>query len=178
MVKQKRHLEYLQPPTELLQVAATFVIRTPTAILPLALLPSSAPTFSSAPPQSYKPHDSYNDNDNDPMLGPSSTAATPPAGAIPSRVPVTSDDEDSLEHRDYEAYFRDQVDKLSALPLSQRFQVLFRSYSSEADTKLDGTQYTFDILGYLAFHYMIRSSFAITNPSSCGPQGLGGQHQE
>lgn len=32
----------IQPPSELLQVAATFVIRTPTAILPSALLPSSS----------------------------------------------------------------------------------------------------------------------------------------
>ena len=41
-VKKDAQLVYLQPPAELLQAAATFLIQTPTAILPLALLLSSS----------------------------------------------------------------------------------------------------------------------------------------
>ena len=42
-VKLRQDFDYLRPPADLLQVAATFLIRTPTAILPSALLPSFAP---------------------------------------------------------------------------------------------------------------------------------------
>ena len=46
-VKENPQLSYLQPPLELLQAATTFIIQTPTAILPSALLP--------AQPQSHGP---------------------------------------------------------------------------------------------------------------------------
>jgi hypothetical protein len=53
--KQRRELEYLQPPAEVLQVAATILIRTPTAILPSALLPPSASPSSAPPPPCSAP---------------------------------------------------------------------------------------------------------------------------
>ncbi|KAF8817374.1 hypothetical protein BYT27DRAFT_7247266 [Phlegmacium glaucopus] len=40
-VRERPQLAYLQPPAELLQAAATIIIRAPTAILPSALLPSA-----------------------------------------------------------------------------------------------------------------------------------------
>jgi hypothetical protein len=48
-VKENPQCSYLQPPPELLQAATTFLIQTPTAILPSALLPAYPQ------PQSYGP---------------------------------------------------------------------------------------------------------------------------
>jgi hypothetical protein len=273
-VKERPELEYLRPPTDLLQVAATIVIRTPTAILPSALLPSSAPSSSPAhlPPQSYNTHspqpisyntlspqpifdeqaiqkayiatkpwleffkareelnkkklaketaaqretrlnrerkppikkvdvfvwdwsnedpqqlvrakvarregediltaypesqllyDSFsnvwdtceyfgepdNNSDDEFMFGP------PPAGASLSHVldpSVVADDKGTSERLEHEAFFEDRVNQLRALPSSERFKKLFLSYSLNTYSKLDLTQDTFDILGYLAFHY-------------------------
>jgi hypothetical protein len=290
-VKQRRQLEYLQPPAELLQVAATFIIRTPTAILPSALLPSSAHLYSPAHSQSYESHspqpvfdeqqsyqgmhdntsdntsgtdllaiqkaciatkpwlkffqarerlnqkklanetsaqretrlnrekkpplkkvdvfvwdwsnedpqqlvrtkvtrregeeilsyykesqlvyDSYSnvwdaceyfgqpddddsDSDDDPDFNDDLTSGPPSAGDTSANVPgpsVVVDDKGSSERQEHEAFFRDRFQQLHALPPSQRFKKLFLSYSPDNHSKPDLIQDTFDILGYLAFHY-------------------------
>ena len=91
------------------------------------------------------------DSDDDEFrMGPAS------AGATVSQIPVpaaVADDNGTSERLEHEAFFRDRIHQLHALPPSERFKKLFLSYSLDTHSKLDLTQDTFDILGYLAFHY-------------------------
>ena len=262
-VKERRELEYLQPPPELLQAAATIVIRTPTAILPSALLPSVALPSSPTYLQSYEPFSPQPDlveqqgmpsmSGSDFLANRNAYIATKPwrdffqareelnkkklvnetpaqretrlnrerkppikkvhvyhwdwsdedplqlvrtkvtrregedilSSYLDSQLvydahtnvwdaceyfglpdddsddesvfgPVPSDADDdkgTSERLDHEAFFRDRIYQLHALPHSERFKKLFLSYSLDTYSKLDLTQESFDILGYLAFHY-------------------------
>ena len=75
------------------------------------------------------------------------------AGISDTPVPsVVVDDKGTSEQAEHEAFHQAQISQLNALPPSEWFKKL-SSYSSDAHSKLDLTQDTFDILSYLAFHY-------------------------
>jgi hypothetical protein len=77
------------------------------------------------------------------------------SSALP-HAPITSvvaNNDGNSEQLEHEAFYRDQISKLHALPPSERFKKLFLSYSSDTLPKPDLTQDAFDILGYLTFHY-------------------------
>ena len=91
------------------------------------------------------------DDDSESVFGgvaPPSAEAALPLTPIP---PVVADDKGTSEQVEHEAFCRDRISLLDAMPPSERFKRLFLSFSS--DSKLDLTQDNFDILGYLAFHY-------------------------
>jgi hypothetical protein len=70
---------------------------------------------------------------------------------VPSDTPA--DNNGTSKQAEHEAFLRDRVCQLNAVPPSERFKKLVLSYSLDTCSKLDLTQDTFDILGYLAFHY-------------------------
>ncbi|KAF8806937.1 hypothetical protein BYT27DRAFT_7256943 [Phlegmacium glaucopus] len=67
--------------------------------------------------------------------------------------PAIADDQGTLEQAAHEAFCQDRVCQLYAMQPSEWFKKLFISYSSDTLSKLDLTQDSFNILGYLAFHY-------------------------
>ena len=78
--------------------------------------------------------------------------APPSAEAALTQIPsVVANDKGASERVEHEAFFKDCISLLNAMPPSEWFKRLFLSFSS--DSKLDLTQDNFDILGYLAFHY-------------------------
>ena len=92
------------------------------------------------------------DSDDESVVG----CEIPPAGTALTHVPIpspTADDSGSLELAEHEAFHQARIRHLYAAPPSERFKKLFLSYSLDTRSKLDLTQDTFDILGYLAFHY-------------------------
>jgi hypothetical protein len=91
------------------------------------------------------------DDPDDMSIGSPSSASTLSRVPVPSAV--VADDEGTSERLEHEAFFRDRIYRLHALPPSERVKKLFLSYSLDTHSKLDLTQDTFDILGYLAFHY-------------------------
>jgi hypothetical protein len=95
----------------------------------------------------------HDDDDDDESMF-SDGVAPPSAGATLSLTPISSvvaDDKGTSERVEHEAFCCDRISLLYAMPPSERFKKLFLSYTS--DSKLDLTQDSFDILGYLAFHY-------------------------
>jgi len=107
-----------------------------------------------------EPADDDDSDDDVPMLDPPSTSATrsagviPSADATPSHVPcpsvVVDDDKGTSERIEHEAFFRDRLRQLGASRPSEQFKKLFLSYSSDSH---DLAQDSFDILGYLTYHY-------------------------
>ena len=92
------------------------------------------------------------DSDDESVVGceisPADTALT--HAPIPSPT-AAADDLGSLELAEHEAFYQARIHQLNAAPPSERFKKLFLSYSLDTRSKLDLTQDTFDILGYLAF---------------------------
>jgi len=82
-VKENPQLAYLQPPPELLQAAATFLIQTPTAILPSALLPADPrpPTYPELLPYQPPPPDPVLDNEQPYQENQDSSASSNMSGA-------------------------------------------------------------------------------------------------
>ena len=107
-----------------------------------------------------EPADDDDLDDDVPMFDPPSTSAAPSAGvtpstdATPSHVPcpsvVVDDDKGASERIEHEAFFQERFRQLGASRPSEQFQQLFLSYPSDSH---DLAQDSFDILGYLAFHY-------------------------
>ena len=91
-------------------------------------------------------------NDDEPVVGDAMLVPTAPTPAPTPSDPVI-DDVGTSEQAEHEAFCRDWVCQLDTIPPSERFKKLFLSYSSDTDSKLGLTQDTFDILGYLVFHY-------------------------
>jgi hypothetical protein len=115
-----------------------------------------------------QPADNDDSDDDVPMFDPPSTGAAPSTGvapfscatpssdATPSHVPcpsvVVDDDKGASECIEHEAFFQDRLHQLGALRPFERFKKLFMSSSSDSH---DLAQDSFDILGYLTFHYGI-----------------------
>jgi hypothetical protein len=68
-------------------------------------------------------------------------------------IPSITDDNGASEQAAHEAFCQDRLLQLSTAPPSERFKKLFLSYSLDTLSKLDLAQDTFDLLGYLVFHY-------------------------
>ena len=65
---------------------------------------------------------------------------------------------------------QDRVCQLNAAPPLERFKKLVLSYSLDTHSKLDLTQATFDILGYLAFHYGFVPPLPLQSKSPVDPK--------
>ena len=101
------------------------------------------------------PADSDDSDDDVPMFDPPSSATlsagVAPADATPPHVPCPSvDDKGASERVEHETFFEDWLRQLNSSRPSERFQKLFLSNTSDSH---EIEQDSFDILGYLTFHY-------------------------
>ena len=102
-----------------------------------------------------KPADDDDSDDDVPMLDRAAPSGViPSSDASPSHVPcpsfVVDDDNGASERKEHEVFFRERYHQLGASRPSEQFKRLFLSYSSDSH---DLAQDSFDILGYLYFHY-------------------------
>lgn len=108
--------------------------------------------------------DPDDDGDDESVDGCEVPVSTP----IPSGTAV--DDVGTSEQADHEAFCQNRVRQLDAAPPSERFKKLAFSYSLDADSRLDFTQDTFDILAYLSLHYGFVAPLPLRSSSSVNPK--------
>ena len=101
-------------------------------------------------------NDDDNNGDNDPVV------------PIPSATPA--DNNGTLEQAEHEAFCQDWVCQLNTAPPLEQFKKLVLSCSLDTCSKLNLTQDTFDILGYLAFHYGFVPPLPLESKSPVDPK--------
>ena len=102
-------------------------------------------------------------SNNDDNIGNDDSVVLTPSG-------TPADDNGTLEQAEHEAFLRDRVCQLNAAPPSEWFKKLVLSYSLDTRSKLNLTQDTFDILGYLVFHYGFVPPLPLQSKSPVNPK--------